>query len=396
MGERTQRVSAWSLLSVDWRGAAVTCLLTALSMMLAVLLVGVFLFGFAAAQQLRRHVRFAFGATAKHGWAAPMGVAVGALVIAVLVVGAWFGMVERVWPSYGVVTPPLPIARDALLVLGLVPLYLLTGWLLTPVLFVAVVASDPAAPTSWRDRLTRALRATLRLPFWTRLGAIALSGVVLVGPLILLMLARAPGFALLLLGSWCLPLPVLSALLVSRYADVRDELDRDEVRVLRVPGMLILFAVVAAASSLGALFRGSLLQLVFLGFGWFLSVLAFYRYVGAHRIGKLAGGDVRAPGRRAVEGTVRGRRLVTADGLAFTIPAERSVGLVAEEPYTLVGDFGAYRESFRESADQPWPKGATLRRGRLADLMERRMQRAVWWTWLALGCVTVLAVGIVL
>jgi len=398
MGERTQRVSAWSLLSADWRGVALTCLLTAFSMVLAVLLVGVVIFAFAAARQLRCHVRLAFGATAEDGWGPPMGVAVGVLFLAVAVVGGWNEMVDHFWPRFdwhG--PPPIPfIEREQLIAAGLVVLYLLAGWLLTPVLFVAVVACDPAAPRSWRDRLTRALRATLRSSVWARLGAIALSAVVLVGPVVAMLLVDEPILLLVIFVCWSLHLPVVSALLVSRYAAVRDELASDEVRVLRVPGLLIGFALVAALFSAGALFRGGLAQIVVLSLGWFLTSLAFYGYVGAHRMGKLAGGERRAPGRRAVEGSVQGARFRTVDGLSFAIPPAQATELFPGSGYTLVGDFGAYRESFRESADQPWPEGGRLHRGRVAELMEGRVQRAVWRTWVALGCVTVIAVAIVL
>jgi hypothetical protein len=397
MEERTQPVSAWSLLRADWRGAVSTCLLTATSMVLAILLVGVGLFAFAAARQLRRHVRLAFGSTGR-GWGAALAVAVGALVLAVLVAGSWVSMVDHLWPRADLVTPPpIPfLERDELIASGLLVFYLLIGWLLTPVLFVAVIACDPAAPRSWRDRLSRALRATFRLPVWARLGALLLSALVLVGPLLLFLVRDDPALLMVVFACWSAHLPVLSALLVSRYAAVRDELASDEVRVLHVPGLLILFAVVAAALSVPAFFRGSLAQLLVLAIGWFVGALAFYGYVGAHRMGKLAGGDVRAPGRRAVEGTIEDRRLRTAEGLAFAIPPERAETLSPGVPYTLVADFGAYRESFRESADQPWPKGGVLHEGRLADLLEERVQGAIWRTWLALGAVTVIAVATIL
>lgn len=375
-----------------------TCLLTALSMALSILLVGVLLFGVAAAQMLHRHVQTAFG-TARKDWGAPMAVAIGSLVLAALVAGSWAVMLDQLWPSYDVVgvEPLVPfLDRDQVVAGGLVVLYLVCGWLLTPVLFIAVIACDPNAPRSWPDRMTRALRATFRLSVGARLAAIAVSGVVLVGPLALFLVLDDPEMLLVIFGSWAVPLPILSALLVSRYAAVRDELSSDEVRVLHVPGLLILFGSVAATFSVFALLEGPLVTNVALGVAWFVSALCFTGYVGAHRMGRLARGDIRAPGRRAIEGVVAGGRLRTDAGVVFRVPAAKVAALFEDETYTLVGDFGAYRESFREGADQPWPEGAQLRRGRITDLMEARIQRAIWRTWLALGAVTVTAVAIVL
>ncbi len=377
--------------------AGVTCLLTALSMALSILLVGVVLFGVAAAQQLHRHVQAAFGTTSRD-WGAPMGVAVGALVLAILVAGSWAVMLDQLWPRYDVITEPLLpfMGRDETLAAGLVGLYLFCGWLLTPVLFLAVIACDPLAPRSWSDRMTRALRATFRLPVWVRLVAIGLSGVVLVGPLALFLVLDDPALLLVLLGCWVVHLPILSALLVSRYAAVRDELASDQVRVLHVPGMLVLFGLVAAALSGWALLSASLSSLVVLALGWFVSALCVYGYVGAHRMGRLGRGDIRAPGRRAIEGVARGGRLHADDGVVLRMPSTDAAAAIDGETYTLIGDFAAYRESFRESADQPWPRRATLRAGRIVDAMESRIQRAIWRTWLALGGVTAVAVAIVL
>ena len=389
--------SAWSLLRADWRMAAVTCLLTALSMALSIVLVGVGIFAFAAAQQLHRHVRTAFGATSRD-WGVPIGVAIGALVLAVLVAGSWVALLDQLWPGHDLVTPSLLsfITRQELLAAGLVGLYLLCGWLLTPLLFVAVIACDPSAPRSWPDRMTRALRATFRLTVRARLGAIVLSAVALVGPLALLLVVPEPTLLLLVFGGWCVCLPILSALLVSRYAAVRDELASDEVRVLHVPGLLVLFGTVAAAFSVLALRAGSLTTAGVLAVGWFVTALSFYGYVGAHRMGKLASGDIRAPGRRAIEGVVEAGLFRTLAGVDFRVPPAELAALRTGEMHTLVGDFSAYRESFREGADQPWPRGARLTPGRIVDLMETRIQRTIWRTWLALGAVTIVAVVAVL
>ena len=388
----TPSPSALRLLWLDRGGAALTFMLTALAMAFSIFVVGFALFGFAAGNQLRRHMELAFGES-RRGWAAPGAIGTLVVLLALLVAGVWFGLVDQVLGGGSVVVAGAGFRRDGVAFMGLLPVYLLTAWLLTPVLFFAAVCADPRGPVSVRDRMTAALRVTVGVPVLSRLGALLVSAAVLLGPLLAAVFTDDGRFLALLALCWCGHLPLLSALLVSRYALVRDELASDRIRVLRVPGMLLLFGALAGVLSAGALWTATLLQAAALGLAWFATVVAFQGFVRAHRLSLLPTGTEAAPGRRAVAGAVDGTLFRAADGRTFAMPSDRAVG---NGRCVLVGEFLPPREGFRQSAHQPWPRGGQTHSGTLDDVLEHDIQQASWRTWLGLAAVTGVAVWLIL
>ncbi|MAQ18553.1 MAG: hypothetical protein CMN30_27620 [Sandaracinus sp.] len=331
-------------------------------------------------------MRLALGPPREDRWI-PAGVATVLPILAILEVIAWFVLESHYWP--GPFAEPIgPFARDDLACLVLGGLYLLNGWIFAPLVFAMVVAADPEAPEPLGEQLTFALRATLQVHPLRRLSALVLSGAVLLGPLYAMAKSDDPWMILVTLGMFCAYVPIASALLVSRYAEVRDRIAGDAARVLRVPGPLVVFVGSAALLGGFAAWHASLSELLVLVALWFGVGLAFSSFVGAHRLGRLRVDGEVAPGRRALEGVVRGGHFHAGE-LRFALPEARAD---LAGPHTLVGDFAARREGFRESADQPWPRHGRLHPGELDACIERSVRRASARAWLLTGGAAAVAI----
>lgn len=382
------------------RGAGTSILLIFLvwlSIATSFLLVGFLLFGWTASQQLQLHVGLAFGEARKSRLPTVVGT-----LMTVLAVATAFFWVEQV-------TRALHPSSDAnrIAMFSLPCVFIIVGWVLAPFVFAAVLAVDARGPSGLRRLSVVALRVTQEIPARRRLLALVAAASTLFAPLLASLVF--PSIDTLLLSGWLLIavsafLPIASALLVSTYAGVRDDLHEFEGRLPRAPSGLVVFAMGCLCVSILAVLRGTPTSMLVLLVLWLAIAHAASVFVRAHQLRRLENfREGLPPGRHAFEGSLRihgsdwreGARVVAGDVFLNVAPDARVVGnredLIEGTKVTVVGDFTSANVGFREGAARPWPKRAQLVVGTLDRVIDRTTLHATRVAYTALTAASVFA-----